>query len=73
LATANVMEPNQARLITTTEERNDNAKDDLFGRSGCDCRCGGGLRLVAFDADPIAAARDGNRGGVDDIADRDND
>jgi hypothetical protein len=29
--------------------------------------------LVAFDADPIAAARDGNRGGVDDIADRDND
>jgi hypothetical protein len=26
--------------------------------------------LVAFDADPIAAARDGNRGGVDDIADR---
>jgi hypothetical protein len=64
------MEPNQARLITTTEERNDNAKDDLFGRSG-DCRCGGGLRLVAFDPDPIAAARDGNRGGLDDIADRD--
>jgi hypothetical protein len=29
--------------------------------------------LVAFDADPIAAARDGSRGGVDDIADRDDD
>src|SRR6266542_7167900 len=53
----------EARPITTTEERNDNAKDDLFGRNGCDCRCGGGLRLVAFDADPIAAARDGSRGG----------
>jgi hypothetical protein len=63
----------EARLITTTEERNDNAKDDLFGRSSCDCRCDGGLRLVAFDADPIAAARDGSRGGVDDIADRDDD
>src|SRR4029450_740251 len=50
----------EARPITTTEERNDNAKDDLFGRNGCDCRCGGGLRLVAIDADRIAAARDGN-------------